>query len=489
MKREESLRTRDQALGEIQLLDPEVYQSRKRELKRLKQALKVDRQSAEIIRVEVERGRQLAQCLEKQLKLRELGVVLESDYRRQHADFEKLKLHRKAEVFLPALAKVEQRKQTLADAEQASEIASNAALEARANLRLVLEAARRQAERAEASAKTDAKKLRSNVEHSEAEGEAIAHWLAAHKGDAELSTALPSIASGLTRIAGLRAMLATLEKRKSECADEVSTVTGELNALREERTKVEKKIGNLKEAISVQNRQIEDLLAGRELAQMQESYERYRVQQGVQVRASKLKVRETELVTVIARLRQEHESVGKLLIAQKQVVEALRESLQAARLVASLEEHRRDLEPGEACPLCEALEHPYVATENRPHERAEQLQQACGKLQSIEESERDLAGELAKTDETLRVVREEQIEGAKLLEGAPAEIDERITALKTQIAKIREVEQLVVAAEKDAIERQGEFEKITERITGLGQRLERLEVERDRIAKETEAEC
>ena len=111
VRKEESLRNREQGLGEIKLLEPDVQEALKREMRQLKSALEADKNAAEVIRAEVERGRQLSQCLEKDRKLGELSIALEVDARRLAAEFEKLNQYRKAEVFLPALAKLTDRYQ------------------------------------------------------------------------------------------------------------------------------------------------------------------------------------------------------------------------------------------------------------------------------------------------------------------------------------------------------------------------------------------
>ncbi|MDA0812676.1 MAG: AAA family ATPase [Verrucomicrobia bacterium] len=486
VRKEESLRSREQMLGEIKLLEPDVQEALKRQMRQLKSALEVDKKAAEVIRAEVERGRQLSQCLEKDRKLRELSVALEADARRRAAEFEKLNQHRKAEVFLPALAKIEQRQQTEREAGEAAETASGAVAQTRRDLRAVLESARRLAESSVVVAEADCKKLECGLKESVAEGEAIAHWLADHLGDTALASELPGIATGLTKLANHRMALVGLDKRDGEKAEEISASTVERDALSKQRAKIEEQRKEQWEALTLQQDRLKSVLGGRELGQVQEAFERLKVQLEALGRRTKLQARASELSEKAARLQPERAHARELLVARKEMVEALQAALHAAQVIASLDDHRRDLKPGDPCPLCGALEHPFVDPENRPRsaDQAERLQKAREELRAVEKSERELGIEWTKTHEALRGTREELTEIEKSLLSAPEHAQEAAAGLKEQIAQAQEAEKQLVRAEKALIECRGEFGKVNEQVTACEQRLQRLGTERQRIAEE-----
>ena len=168
VRREENLRGREQALDQIQLLEPDARVTIEREVKQWMASLAADKKAAEVLRADVERGRQFSVSLEKQGQLREHAAEMEATVRRHAPDLAKLKLHRSAEVFLPTLARLEQRQQTLKDAEKATAVARLAAESSRGALRATLEAAKLRAEQSAVAAEAEGKKLHVSVKQSEA---------------------------------------------------------------------------------------------------------------------------------------------------------------------------------------------------------------------------------------------------------------------------------------------------------------------------------
>ncbi|MGK0185240.1 MAG: exonuclease SbcC [Verrucomicrobiales bacterium] len=483
-RQEESLRVKDQALGEIQLLEPDACETLKQEMRKLKVALHEDKKAADVLRAEVERGRQLSQCLEKQQSLRELGVALELEERRQAAHFGELKLHRKAERFLPGLAKIEQREQTLAQVAEAATAAGVVVKEERKDLRAVLEVARRQAEQSANSADNEAKKLTAAMVKLAGENAALVRWLAAHKGDAQLVTALPTIAAGLTKREGQARQSNELEKRHGEFVDERDKVTTERDTLQVELRRVEAKGMTLRDAFTACQEQQMKTLGGRKLEQMQEQFEQMRKQQEAADRSQKLREKGDGLTARVEQLQPEVGRLRELLLARKDVMEALRDALESARLVASLDEHRQDLKPGEHCPLCGAKEHPFSDPEKRPIERAEKLQQAREEVAELEKLLRNSEAELTRINEGLRAAREEQFELGKVLVNAPKNVREQLQEVKAQIALVQEVEQEMMVAEKALLECQGEFGRVKEQVASREQRMEKLRADHERISAE-----
>ena len=405
VRREEALRVRDQALGDIRLLGDDARAALKRELKQLRGSITTGKKASEALRVEVERGRQLSQSLEKQLKLREAAVEIETAARRLASDFEKLKMHRKAAVFLPSLAKLQQRTQSLRDAEIAADAARVAVDRARVNLRTALEVANGQAERTANNAEAELKKLRVEEIRSEDEIDAKTRWLKEHEADAALAPALPAIAAALTERANLSENLTKLQSGHSECQSEAKQARAEADSLKKKLASSESDAEALSERCAVQQERLIELLGGKQIQELQAGLERMRLQQGERERMAKLRTRESDLERELERLKPEHQKVAELLVAKRDVVDSLREALEEARLVASLDEHRAQMKPGEPCPLCGALEHPYAHPDKRPTDRGAHFDKAHEEMRELERAEREVATAIVKAEESLRVLR------------------------------------------------------------------------------------
>ncbi|WP_370679796.1 AAA family ATPase [Comamonas sp. GB3 AK4-5] len=80
--------------------------------------------------------------------------------------------------------------------------------------------------------------------------------------------------------------------------------------------------------------------------------------------AQQLRQQALALEAGAAAIAQQHDALGALrqrYSAQRSVVADKRQLLQQEQRIQSLEAHRHALQPGEACPLCGALEHPAIA--------------------------------------------------------------------------------------------------------------------------------
>lgn len=132
----------------------------------------------------------------------------------------------------------------------------------------------------------------------------------------------------------------------------------------------------------------------RELAE-QQTTQAAKLQQGEQ----KIAAQEKVLIT----LREQHKELASQ-VADKQKL------LDQERRIQSLEQHRRQLQPGEACPLCGALEHPaiaaYAALDVSATETA--LKEKQGALEALTQKGQQLRAEQAAAQATQKSGLEQQ---------------------------------------------------------------------------------
>ncbi|MCX6850512.1 MAG: AAA family ATPase [Verrucomicrobia bacterium] len=106
-------------------------------------------------------------------------------------------------------------------------------------------------------------------------------------------------------------------------------------------------------------------------------------------------------------------------------LEAQRELTRHAEQVAGFDEHRQDLKPGEECPLCGALEHPFAQTETNFES---QLQAARKLLKGLEQQHEKANRELAMQERELAKNEAEVAAEQKRI----AEIKKRVSELEAQ---------------------------------------------------------
>ena len=119
-----------------------------------------------------------------------------------------------------------------------------------------------------------------------------------------------------------------------------------------------------------------------------------------------------------AKTKKDREEMVRLTKA----LEAQRELTRHAEQVAGFDEHRQDLKPGEACPLCGALEHPFARTDTNFES---QLQAARKLLKGLEQQHDKANRELTMLDRELARNEAEVVAENKRI----AEIKKRVSEL------------------------------------------------------------
>lgn len=94
----------------------------------------------------------------------------------------------------------------------------------------------------------------------------------------------------------------------------------------------------------------------------------------------------------------------------KELVAGQQQLLEREQLIQSLDQHRRALQPGEACPLCGALEHPAIASYQALDVSATRagLEQRRSELDALRLQGEAAASELARAESTQRALQSQQ---------------------------------------------------------------------------------
>ncbi len=489
-RRQADLDRREQTLGTIRLLAAEERQEREVLLAaRRDEADHAQRARADLSR-QLGRARELSKALADERELARQQAALEAQRREAQPDIDRLGAHRRTLPFADALSRwdaagelARAQHEKLALAEQAQ------AQAAREHGRALVAAARFGA----ALVETQRQQLgaqRQQVEAQAAHCRVIADWLAARPHDgATLEAALPGLIRDLNQLEAQRGKLTASQKRVSQLTADLAT---QMEVVRRTQRDLEAARANLADRTAIKT-SAEDtvrlLLAGGTTEGRQTELKRLRHQieslRTLDRQASQRREREEKLAADRQRLAREEGTLAETTRAVAELEHqrltageqrALREDhLRQSRAWQSFEEQRARLQPGEACPLCGATDHPFAHDDYRPQVNATQVEAALGEavalvtkldavllgarkaqtgaatrhtllLDGIRRSEAEIA---AATTETAGLTASLDLPDDTLgtLQSATAEAADRQKALEAELTRLQEAEKAVGARE------------------------------------------
>ncbi len=300
-RREAHVRAEERSLGDIVLLDETEREKRQTELDSgLTEWTKLKERRAGLTE-KLAAAKQLAAHLEKQRVILTERETLTRQQREAAPQLEKLAKHRQAAPFFGELARLEQ---ASAQAEQQTRQAAEA---------------RQAAERSKSA------------------------WLATLGGkpgiaDENLAAALPELKLALAAVEGSK-----FEARNLKFEHDPATTFDALLAGGDESARQAALDGLREEKNS--------------LTQMQS---RVSARQRLTKRQTRVSAKIAALDKETAKLSRESKTTAKTLKTAEELLQTRRDLFQAAQKIASLEDHRAALKPGEECPLCGATEHPFT---------------------------------------------------------------------------------------------------------------------------------
>lgn len=335
---EAELNAKRAGLGQIELLDGEA-------LAELRAALKEGEVEERKIAAEIEEGaemlatiRALREARQKEKSARDNQSAIEEERDAAKDQLRQLQRHRQTQPFSEALSDWRHAEKALQDSERKSEAVHAEHEEAKARLGAAISVYRASLDAALAEAKREASDQKAIAAEAAKAATAAKKWLDEHEADRDLADRLPEIVSAIANAVNARGTRERIWSDWRRNADDAAADSAETLP-----------------------QEIEDL-SGSELESL------------------------TGRTIAVGRERQEQMKTAG--IEAKRQLELRKDHLEKAKLVASFEEHRVNLRPGEACPLCGAEEHPF----------------ADG---STEDSAlKELKAEVTKAEERLEIARE-----------------------------------------------------------------------------------
>jgi DNA repair protein SbcC/Rad50 len=282
------------------------------------------------------------------------------------------------------------------------------------------------------------------LQHSQREGKQLDDFCAAHPQRAQLGERLGVWRQQFDQRAKLGRDLAAqqqaqqkLAQEQAETARQLAAQTVAVDAAEKAKTAAEAALEKIQ---SEQNQR----LAGQTLAELRQHWQReqaglnrWQQIEALAQRRRELAARQTTQATQLQQGEQKIAAQEKTLVALREQHKELaaqvtdkQKLLEQERRIQSLEEHRRQLQPGEACPLCGAAEHPAIAayqaldvsaTESALKEKQAALealvqkgQQAKAEQAATQATQKEWQAQQAKTTQEIARV---QAEWSELLAG------------------------------------------------------------------------
>lgn len=215
---------------------------------------------------------------------------------------------------------------------------------------------------------------RATLEESEARAREAERWLQEHSTDERLDRVLPDLTGVLTRLKvsrdaereGLEA-LGRASRAVEGLTNEVRAAIGRAEAAaaacalaRQELARAETDVAAAKQG-STESEYAGEIERVRARGRLLETFEEQAEE--LKRRLLAIDADETRIRELRARLgatRERLDVVSRAFEDARLGLDAARDHLGKTKLVASLADHRSGLKPGEACPLCGALDHPFV---------------------------------------------------------------------------------------------------------------------------------
>ena len=419
-QREQALAIEEEALGRLVLFSEEERAAKIANIACL--AGELTRLDAERLALgqRIDQGRQLAGLLIAETEVAGKQTALRVEAAQAAPELDRLAAHRSAQPFIPFL-------QTLEDmiaraASESQQFTTARDLVAAAKTRLAAGVKAAELLGAEFVVGADQAFNRAKEEHQTltARLQKMDAWMLAHGIDRELDAALTGL---IERLTGLAAIRNTHAKAQADAGaltadrNRVGAHLGELQTQLTQAAQAEKEAriaatqafealngllkGRTPEAVQVGLSDLER--QGTALRELQIAMEK---RDAIVAEGLKISGDETRLVQEIEEARIQKTAAEAEADSQAALLELTAANLTLLERIATYEDQRTQLKPGEACPLCGGLDHPFADPDARPSAAIEEARRNLARAKTADQTARTeakiAAAHLVRSEETLR---------------------------------------------------------------------------------------
>lgn len=379
-RRETVLAGQEKELGRVALMTAEQRDELTRRVVERETAQAGQRADLEKLNRAQAQARELAEHLERERGLMSDQAAAEQRARAAETELAQLARHRLALPLAEDLSRLELAGQQLREQERGLGLARRARDQARQDWVGTLLAAGDFAGALVRQGADALKQAEQQVQAAASQRQQAADWLKDHEPDRSLNSGLPGIAGQLTSLATTRKDLAKGCARRETLAAGARQQAEKITAATKALTEARALLGRRELEKAAAGQQLESLLQGKPLTVRAPEIEALRMQfeaigklilweESARDQRQSMADNQARLGTLqigLEQARQAAVEAGAKKEAAERALVLRQDHLQAAKLVASFQEHRAALKPGEACPLCGATEHPFAGPGRAP---------------------------------------------------------------------------------------------------------------------------
>ena len=431
-RREGDLQTKEQALGQIVLLTDEQKQEREQQIERQSTELNKQKAALIVLHTQLVRASELKKALSNQSELLRQQEVLTLKRRDAEPDFHRLSQHRLTIPYADDLGRMEAAIEGSTELRRKLGSAETEQQQAHVEWLIGIFAASEFVQSLIAQQEQALAELAGKTRSSEALIQENTEWLATHSEDKNLEAQLPELVTQLNRLQTFRQDGATAKSKSV-------ILTGKIETQKQAVVDTEKAVAATR--LLLQGKESEKaasestrgkLLAGKTEAAREKQVEELRVQ--VEAVGKLLDLEEScaqhrktigqnqkKLGRLKSKLIADQATAKELVVKKKAASTKLtlaQDHLQKAQLVASLEDHRFQLTPGESCPLCGATDHPFADK----NQKAFSLTVLKGEVGKARVALDDAESKLEKSQEAVTVLKADQVSLAGTIKDSETEL-------------------------------------------------------------------
>jgi len=372
--REKLLASREEQIRNIAILEPDKRTQFESEIADGETQSKDLKASVESLRKDIERGDRLTKLLAQQEALASNKEMLDRRTEEFAARYQRLTFHKQASPFREAIHSIDELERSSVTARKSLDDAKGEVRRHTDELRVAFRSGSALTARLDNELVEKTAGLNERRTEREREQKQVTEWIAEHAVDTELAAVVGEIIAAIAGLSSRRTLQLSLVARRDGHLKKRQTLEVSIGKITQQHDDAQK-VKAAKDVESQEASHAYNILAdGRTIADLDEETERQR-EQYRRLESLKRELKEHDQhvqdskayeatgriqVTAVADTEESHTQAAARWQQQSELVEVLQESLNRGRLVAGLEEHRTQLKPGETCPLCGSLEHPFV---------------------------------------------------------------------------------------------------------------------------------
>jgi DNA repair protein SbcC/Rad50 len=412
------LKHKESKLEDIKLFNKEELTALTKRQSELQGEIEQNTQKLKELDKFILQGNDFVKYLNQKNEIKKQQASIHQENLRLQNDFNKFHLFRKGALFYPQLNELDQAIKSCVDKKNEIKREESGVANAKLKLRAAADAAMEMILNLLRDNEGTLLESSNTSNQKSIECKELSVWLEAHKQDQSLDIDLSEIVEQMTTLSHLRGKRQEAQKELNKLLISLGENQQRSKSFHSEKEKAVDNFEKVKLEIAFREKKYLDILNGKTVEQINSDIV------AVSEQLNYLEIWKgtnqdiQELSRIIQQLTFDNENSQKAMVEAEhdlkfveETKRKIKEQLDENRLIASLHEHREKLELGQACPLCGALDHPFVQNVNNPFSKISGLEKEL-KLFEVEartkNSEyKDRFSASARTRETLKNKEEE----------------------------------------------------------------------------------